>query len=136
MTTPDTNTVTLRDLCNTTPRVSLTLRPGLPTPDWCEPGQHHYAATLRYRGRRMTVPFHTGSGWTADPDVADVLSCLLSDASMADNAQDFADYCSEFSLSTDSRSAEASYRECKCSSKRLHKFLREDFDKFASAEQP
>ncbi len=39
---------------------------------------------LKYRGRTMTTKFYTGS-LSGEPDTADVLDCLISDATSVDN---------------------------------------------------
>lgn len=135
MTTP---TTTIRDLCNATPRVSVKLRPGEAN-DWTDTGAHHYSATLRYKGRRMTVPFHTGSGWKTDPDAADILDCLISDATSYDNAEDFVDWAVEFGYDLSEREprekARRTYAAVESISRKLHKFLGDDFDRFAQAER-
>lgn len=47
----------------------------------------HFSVTLKSAelGGRLTVPFHQGSAHTVDPTAAEVLECLLSDASMVEN---------------------------------------------------
>src|SRR3977135_2594441 len=90
--------------------ITLTLDAGSPSPEFSAPGAHHYSATLSLDGRTMTVPYHTGSGWTTDPTVRDVLECLLSDASGCANARDFNDWAAELGFSTDQHSDPTGYR--------------------------
>lgn len=46
------------------------------------------------------------------PELADVLSSLVLDASCWDNARTFEDFCDEFGYDPDSRSAERIYEAC------------------------
>lgn len=88
----------------------------------------HYIVTLRYQRRQMTVKFHTGSGWTRQPNVRDVLECLLSDAGTVDNARGFEDWADDLGYDPDSRKAERIYRECVRQTKRLARLLGDDYD--------
>lgn len=60
---------------------------------------------------RMWVNFSQGSAFHADPELLEVLDCLVSDASSANGS--FEDFCSELGWDTDSRKAERTYRACK-----------------------
>lgn len=85
----------------------------------------HWRVTLRRPGnRKMTVYFSMGSGHNGkEPDAADVLDCLASDASGVENSQSFEDWCSEYGYNTDSRKAHRTYTICKREAERLRKFL-------------
>jgi len=61
------------------------------------------------------------------PDIADVLSSLVSDASGTD--QPFTDWCADYGYSDDSRKAEAMYRECQETMFWLRAAFREDMEK-------
>lgn len=65
-------------------------------------------------------------GWNRDPNVADVVSSLVMDASSA--YMDFNDFCSEFGCDTDSRSARATWRAVQSSGKKTQKLFGSDFD--------
>lgn len=93
-----------------------------------------WTVTITYQRRRMTVPFFTGSAISKEPTAADVLSCLLSDASCHDNARSFEDFASDLGYDSDSRKAERIYKACGSISKRLHRLLGDDFEEFAQAE--
>ena len=85
----------------------------------------HFRCTFtstKTRGR-MAVSFSQGSLHTADPTAADVLDCLANEASSAEQAEDFADFCAEFDYDTDSREAERTFRACRSVAKRLRRFL-------------
>jgi hypothetical protein len=69
--------------------------PNMPDSD---PGMHHYVVTIR-RGEedepRLDTFFSMGSALTGPPELADVLDCLASDASMYDDSQDLLDFAYE-----------------------------------------
>jgi len=77
---------------------------------WPE-GTMSYTVTLRYRGRRMTVPYFCGP-LCGEPSIADVLYCVLMDSGSVENARSFEEWCSEFGYDTDSRKAERIYNGC------------------------
>ena len=93
-----------------------------------------WTCTLRYQGRRLTVPFYQGTAITHEPTAADVLYCLCSDATSVENASSFEDWCADFGYDTDSRSAERIYKACERIAAKLRRLLGDDFDKFAGAE--
>lgn len=84
-----------------------------------------WTVDLRYRGRALRVPFWTGRAITADPTAADVLDCLLSDASGAE--QSFEDWAADLGCDPDSRKAEATYRAVIAQTAKLRRLLGEDF---------
>lgn len=90
-----------------------------------------WTVTLHYQGRRMTVPFWTGSGWTREPTASDVLECLLSDASSADES--FDEWCANYGESTDSRKAERNYKQVQAQTAKLRRLLGEDYEEAASS---
>lgn len=100
-----------------------------PIPEGFSPGSHAWKVTLRYRGRQMTVPFYTGS-MCGEVTAADVLHCLISDASSADNT--FEDWCADFGYDSDSRKAERTYKACQRIAVKLNKLLGSDLEKFAA----
>lgn len=102
--------------------------------DW-QRDARQWTVTLRYGRRRMSVPFFQGRAHTSEPTAADVLGCLLSDASCYDNARDLADFCADFGYDEDSRKAKTTYRACGRISKRLRQFLGDDFDAFSSMDE-
>lgn len=93
--------------------------------DW-QREAHQWTVELRYRRRRMTVPFFTGQALTDEPSASDVLYCLASDASGAD--QSFEDWCADYGYDTDSRTAERTYRQVVDQTARLRRLLGDDFD--------
>lgn len=93
-----------------------------------------WMVTLRYRGRRLTVPFYMGSALDREPTAADVLSCLCSDTMSIENSGGFEDWASDLGYDTDSRKAEETYRQCEKIATRLRTFLGDDFEAFCRAE--
>ena len=91
-------------------------------------GATHYRVTLKRPGHHMTVPFSMGMAHTSPPTTENVLSCLLSDASITDNAQDFSDFCRELGFETDSRRAERTYKATVRQTAKLRTFLGEEYD--------
>jgi hypothetical protein len=96
-------------------------------------GEHMnpWTVTLRYKGRRLTVPFFTGMAWTKEPSAADVLSCIVSDASAAE--QGFEDFCADFGYDSDSRQAERIYKACERLAPKVKRLLGDDFEEFQRA---
>lgn len=95
-------------------------------------GSIRWKATVRFGTRKLTVPFTTGS--PKPPSVADVVYSLLMDTQAYDNAPDFKSFCDDLGLSTDSRSAEQSFKQCRLLAPRVHLLLGNDFDAFCLAE--
>jgi len=98
--------------------------------DWHK-DMHPYTVVLRYKGRRLTTSFYTGSGWTKDPTIMDVLSSLALDASSTD--QCFENWADDLGYSTDSRKAETTYKACVAGARKLKKFLDSEYDAVITA---
>lgn len=74
----------------------------------------------------MTTYFSMGFGLKGkEPEAAEVLDCLASDASSVDQ-ESFEEWCSSFGYDTDSRKAEKTYKACQHGAKRLKAFLGDD----------
>jgi len=99
--------------------------------DW-QRQAHPYRVRLRYQGRQMSLDFFMGQAHTDEPDAAEVLSCLLSDASACD--QSFEEWASELGYETDSRKAERVYNMCVKQGEKLKLLLGDDFERFLYAE--
>ena len=69
-----------------------------------------YTVQLRYKRRRFTFPFWTGSGWQRDPQTVDAAGAILSEAVGYENATCFEDWAADYGYDTDSREAERIYR--------------------------
>jgi hypothetical protein len=89
-------------------------------------GSSHWKCVF-FRGRsRMTVYFSMGPAHSREPEVADVLDCLASDASGIENARSFEDWASEYGYDADSRKAKKIYKACVKQSEKLKKFIGSD----------
>lgn len=100
-----------------------------PEGDWAH---HSYRVTLRYRGRQISTDFFQGSGYSAEPTSADVLSSLMLDA--RSGRESFAMFCDDFGYEPDSRKAHATWEACRKIVPRLQRFLNGKYETFESAE--
>lgn len=88
----------------------------------------HWSCRLRCNGRQMTIAYSMGYAHTGEPELADVLDCLASDASGYENARDFQDWASEYGYDTDRRKAERTYNAVKRQSRKLRNLLGDQYD--------
>lgn len=88
---------------------------------------HAWNVELRYRGRKMTTAFYTGSA-LGEPTIEDVMECLTSNAAGYENTGDFESWASEYGCNTDSRKAEATFRAVEQQTENLRRLLGDDFD--------
>ncbi len=101
--------------------------------DW--PDANRYTVTIRYQRRAMTVPFYTGSGWSREPNLDDVMECLRSDAAGVVNTDCFEEWAAELSFNGDSRRAEATYRQVQRQTEELRQLLGDDFERIILADR-
>jgi hypothetical protein len=95
-----------------------------------------WTVTLLSWRRRLTVPFYMGMGHNGkEPTAADVMHYLCSDAAGFDNASGFEDWCSEYGYETDSRKAEATYRQIERQAKRLRQFLGDEYEALVFSDE-
>ena len=114
-------------------RMSATRGAYQPPPDvWDCDG---WTVTLRIGRKSLSTPFLMGKGCLGcDPTIYDVLSSLLSDASSAESANDFEDWCACFGSNPDSIRELKTFKACKRVSKRLRQFLGDLYEDFARSE--
>lgn len=93
-----------------------------------------WTVKLVHQKRSITVPFWQGAAHTKPPTAADVLSCLVSDASSYESARDFEDWARDLGYDTDSIKAKRTYEACGRTAKRVRTLLGKDFERVASAE--
>jgi hypothetical protein len=87
----------------------------------------HWRCNLRCNGRRIAITFSMGAGHNGrEPQLAEVLDCIASDASGVENARSFDDWCSEYGYDTDSRKAERIYATCTRQTASLKRLLGDD----------
>lgn len=90
--------------------------------------QHHeWTVELQYDGRTMELPYYTGE-LAGEPTAADVLGCVLLDASGVVRGQTFDEWAADYGYDTDSRRAEALYRRVVEQTDRLRELLGDEFD--------
>lgn len=89
-----------------------------------------WTVTLKYGGRKLSVPFFTGD-LHGEPTAADVISSLCIDANCGEMS--FEDFCSELGYDEDSRSAEATWKACVKTAPRVRKLLGDRYEEVASA---
>ena len=104
-----------------------------PNMDGMPDGSSHWQVTLRRRGRQLTVPFSMGPAHSREPNAEDVLECLLSDASGAD--QDFESWAADLGFDVDSRRAERTYKAVQALTRNLQRLLAEDFEAYLYADR-
>lgn len=97
---------------------------------------HPYRVTLTRKDRdgrklQLSTDFYCGPAHTKEPSAADVLACLVSDASAC--SQEFEEWASDLGMDADSRKAEATYRECRKIGEKVLKFLGDDLRRFQEA---
>lgn len=93
----------------------------------------HKWSSLYHRGQGMSQLRKAELGITTPPipDLADVLTCLFSDASCGDESHE--DYCANMGVDPDSRKGLETYLACQASGAKLRKLFRGDYT--AVAEQ-
>ena len=94
-------------------------RPGMEQVGW--------EVELRYQGRRMSVKFYS----TSEPTIDDVLECVYSDASDAE--EPFADWAASMGYDEDSRRAYATWEAVQAQTAQLRRLLGSDFDRLVYA---
>lgn len=84
-----------------------------------------YNVKLTHKGRSIEQAYKMGVGLTGHPQAGDVLESLALDSRIG-NAGSFEGFCAELGYDTDSRKAEASYRECQAITSKLIAWLGAD----------
>lgn len=92
-----------------------------------KPGVSHWEVNLKYKKRKMTIRFFTGSG-ISYPTIAMVVESLFSD--YVNEQESFEFWCYNLGFDPDSRSHLRIFQECQKQSRKLEKFLASDFQKF------
>jgi hypothetical protein len=119
--------------CGITVAHATELTGQVPVPEGWDPGTRSFTVTLHNAdtGESLTVPWHIGPLSNSYPDRPDeVLDVLASEAAGVENADGFEDWAGEYGYDTDSRRAEATYRECCQEAERLRRFLGEQYQAF------
>lgn len=97
-------------------------------------GMHDYTVTLRYEGRKMQTQFHTGSAWTKEPTLYDVLNSLFSDADAGINYENVEDFAEDFGYDVhsweDVKNTKKIFNACKRISESMKRLFNVDNDGF------
>lgn len=92
-----------------------------------------WEVTLRAGERVLTVPFFTGPGLREKmrhgPNAEDVLSCLLADAALWENAAGFEDWCAEFGMEADAAN-HRKFQQVEKQTNELRAFLGEQYEAY------
>lgn len=83
----------------------------------------HWSVILHQEDRAMRVTFSQGSAHTAQPTVADVLSCVAMDSAGFENSPRFVEWADEMGYDTDSRKAEATFHAVRRQAVELRELL-------------
>lgn len=116
---------------------SATAKRGPANETWDTPNNGWKVTLKNARGSRYTVPFFKGVGLPdTPPTAAEVLECLIDDATGYRNANSFEDWAENYGYDTDSRAAYRIFEACRRISERLDKFLTpEEFELLAYGDE-
>ena len=95
--------------------------PNMANDEWSR-NANHWRVVLKMGRRQLTVPFSTGSA-LSEPDAADVLDCLASDAGSIEYVSGFEEWANELGFDPDSRKAERTFEVSRRQSLALKRFL-------------
>lgn len=104
------------------------------------PGARSWKVTLKNpRGRTLTIPYSMGPALTGEPELEDVLECVISDALCYRGVGSIEEFASEFGYELESRGdldrLKRAYNACKRYSERLETWLtEEEFEAMAYPE--
>ena len=106
---------------------------------WCSSTFHHYRADVVYNSERKSFEYSQGSSLNL-PTVADVVSCLMTDASSVSGYDDsdcgFEAWCDDMGYDSDSRKAHRSFMACHETRNFFHRILTtEEFDELEELTQ-
>jgi hypothetical protein len=105
---------------------------GVRTPPWGGSVVRAFDCTLIRGTAKIHVPFYQGTAHKNPPTSADVVGCMLLDASALDST--FEEWCSDMGYDSDSRAAERTYHACIEQGKKAKALLGEHFDALRELE--
>lgn len=125
---------TLKDLSKNVKLILISNKPKLDYDKWDEwqRDAKAYYLKLIYQGRAFSFDFWQGRGIAHEPEVEEVLECLLFTASIS---EDFEEFCREFGYNTDSRKAEQTHKACLKNRSNMKRLLGSDFEMFLYANR-
>ncbi len=115
-------------------KIKATISYGTETqrPEGFDPNGHGWTVLVKYGRRKFTTPFFTGS-LSGEPSASGVLQCLQSDTYNLDHG--FTNWAEDFGFDTDSRKAEATYKQCVKQRDGLRCLFGDDFDEFVTLDE-
>lgn len=124
---------TLKDLSKNVKLVIVSNKPKLDYDKWDEwqRNANAYRLKLIYQGRSYSFDFWQGYGITHEPEVEGILDCLLSDASVS---EDFEEFRREHGYNTDKK-AERIHKACLKIKSNMKRLLGSDFEMFLYADR-
>lgn len=117
-------------------RVSSKIEPALivGAPETTSDGSRKFVVTLRYQQREIETEFTMGAAHLNPPTFAHVLYCLLIDCSNIE-FEDFAGFCDNLGLSTDSIKARVLFDQCRDTLPQLAKLLGLDMNRVRAMDE-
>ena len=82
-----------------------------------------YRVTLTMGRRKLTTYFGMGVGLEREPEVYDVLSCLIMDASSTENIEGYYEWCHDLGMDPDDSTHRKSYTATLDNTRKLRRFL-------------
>lgn len=100
-----------------------------------EDGWENYAYKVRLRRgtRSLTTKFHHGMALTYPPSAEEVLASLLMDSSV-ENYTSFEEWAEDYGYGADSRKAERIYNAVQAQTRKLRRFLGDDYDETSTED--
>lgn len=92
--------------------------------DW-QANANGYRVRFTYDRRKASFDYWQGSAIMRDPQAADVMSCLVSDAQLGQET--FDDFCANLGYDTDSRRAERLWKACQSTDGQLRALFGADY---------
>lgn len=92
-------------------------------------GTHQYAVTLRLPGipsPSITVPYFQGPAIVSEPQIEDIVGCLVTEAGAYLSASSFEEFATDHGYNPDSRKAEAIFTRMGVAADELRNFLGEE----------
>jgi len=99
--------------------------------DWGIPN-NGFKLCLSCAGKSFTFPFYQGYGITHDPEVVEVVECLMSDSSVD---EDYESFCQEFGYESDSNKAKKIHKACLRTRVKMQNLLGDNFESMLYADR-
>lgn len=90
---------------------------------WAARDCRHYVCILLHGEQHMLAHYSCGIALSDPPSLASILDCLAHDATLAESAGGFSDWCGESGCSDDSIRERKVFRSCRRQSRQLRRLL-------------